>query len=106
MRSMKWAANTGEACSSGIVNCCNSVNDFPKYFTCSILTAAMPNKRIATRFGFFIIALVFSTSCLAQSIDSAAQKYGNTFQPEKAYLHLDKSSYSPGETIWFKAYLM
>jgi uncharacterized protein YfaS (alpha-2-macroglobulin family) len=28
------------------------------------------------------------------------------YLPEKAYLHFDKSTYYPGETVWFKAYLM
>jgi hypothetical protein len=42
----------------------------------------------------------------AQSLDSTLAKYANNYQQEKTYLHYDKSSYAPGETIWFKAYLM
>lgn len=42
----------------------------------------------------------------AQSLDSALARYGSSYMQEKAYLHYDKSSYYPGETIWFKAYLM
>ena len=33
-------------------------------------------------------------------------RYANEFGQERMYLHYDKSSYAPGETIWFKAYLM
>ncbi len=32
--------------------------------------------------------------------------YSASFVPQKVYLHLDKSEYITGETIWFKAYLM
>jgi len=42
----------------------------------------------------------------AQSFDSALLKLSTNYQPEKVYLHYDKSSYYAGETIWFKAYLM
>ncbi len=42
----------------------------------------------------------------AQRIDSVLSIYANVFQPERAYLQFDKPAYSPGETIWFKAYLM
>lgn len=41
-----------------------------------------------------------------QNIDSTIFKYGSEFPQERTYLHYDKSSYAPGETIWFKAYLM
>ncbi|MGH2646920.1 MAG: hypothetical protein ACRDE8_05100, partial [Ginsengibacter sp.] len=42
----------------------------------------------------------------AQNIDSTIEKYANDYGQERAYLHYDKSTYSPGETIWFKVYLM
>ncbi|MEO6219425.1 MAG: hypothetical protein ABIO81_03285, partial [Ginsengibacter sp.] len=42
----------------------------------------------------------------AQNIDSTIEKYGNEYGQERAYLHYDKSNYAPGETVWFKAYLM
>jgi hypothetical protein len=42
----------------------------------------------------------------AQSLDSTLASYADHYQPEKTYLHYDKDSYYPGETIWFKAYLM
>ena len=42
----------------------------------------------------------------AQEIDSTLEKYANDFGDEKTYLHFDKSAYVPGETVWFKAYIM
>jgi hypothetical protein len=45
-------------------------------------------------------------SAQSQKLDSTLYKISHQFQPEKAYLHYDKSSYLPGETAWFKVYLM
>lgn len=42
----------------------------------------------------------------AQTIDSTIEKYAGEYSSERIYLHYDKSTYAPGETIWFKAYLM
>ena len=42
----------------------------------------------------------------AQNIDSTLARYAKVFGQERMYLHYDKSSYAPGETIWFKAYMM
>src|SRR5437763_16888948 len=59
---------------------------------------------------FLILTIVsigfYSIRAQAQSLDSTLAKYANSYQQEKAYLHYDKSAYAPGETIWFKAYLM
>lgn len=33
-------------------------------------------------------------------------KYNNNLPHEKAYLHVDKSFYKPGEIIWFKAFIL
>ena len=55
---------------------------------------------------FSLILIAFSSAGYSQSIDSAIARYGEKNQQEKAYLHFDKASYLPGETIWFKAYLM
>ena len=54
-------------------------------------------------------AFIFTFSFLngsAQNIDSTIEKYTNDYGQEKAYLHYDKGSYVPGETIWYKAYLL
>ncbi len=56
---------------------------------------------------FYLIA--FLISCFlcsnAQRFDSILSKLNNEYKQEKLYLHFDRTVYSPGETIWFKAYL-
>jgi len=42
----------------------------------------------------------------AQNLDSTIAKYANDFGQERTYLQYDKPAYAPGETVWFKAYLM
>jgi hypothetical protein len=56
-----------------------------------------------------LLASIFVFSFLttnAQNIDATIEKYANDYGQEKTYLHYDKSTYAPGETIWYKAYLM
>ncbi|MGC4035990.1 MAG: hypothetical protein QM764_08505 [Chitinophagaceae bacterium] len=43
---------------------------------------------------------------VAQNIDSTIATYGDKYSQERMFIHFDKSSYSPGETIWFKVYMM
>ena len=50
--------------------------------------------------------VVFLQSANAQFFDEVLSNYTSLLTPEKAYLHLDKSAYTPGETIWFKAYVL
>jgi hypothetical protein len=60
------------------------------------------------------LALIFCTTAFklfAQTTDINSVKNSITtlaegFPQEKIYLHYDKPAYAPGETIWFKAYLM
>ena len=52
------------------------------------------------------IFLFSSLNAAAQNIDSTIEKYANDYGQERTYLHYDKSTYVPGETIWYKAYLM
>ena len=55
------------------------------------------------------LASIFFLSFLsskAQNIDSTIEKYANDYSQEKTYLHYDKSTYTSGETIWYKAYIM
>ena len=40
-----------------------------------------------------------------RQVDAAIADFAEKFGPERAYLHYDKQAYSPGETIWFKAYV-
>ncbi|HVZ98318.1 MAG TPA: hypothetical protein VG847_15650 [Chitinophagaceae bacterium] len=54
----------------------------------------------------FSSILLFFTHTFAQDIDSTIEKYADDYGEEKTYLHFDKSNYVPGETIWFKAYIM
>src|SRR5579875_1640180 len=63
-------------------------------------------KKFFSKSIFFVSVFFLAVISHAQSLDSTLVKYGNNYQAEKAYLHYDKSSYSAGETIWFKAYLM
>jgi hypothetical protein len=58
------------------------------------------------KFFFAVTAILLGTASHAQSLDSTLAQYAADYQPEKVYLHYDKSSYYAGETIWFKAYLM
>ncbi|MGJ7029874.1 hypothetical protein [Niabella hirudinis] len=45
-------------------------------------------------------------SAKAQDVMGKIERFASYFTPERSYIHYDKSSYSPGETIWFKAYLL
>jgi len=53
-----------------------------------------------------LINLLFAFSTKSQNVDAAIAAYAGAYSPERAYFHYDKSAYSAGETIWFKAYLM
>ncbi|MBC7937254.1 MAG: hypothetical protein H7Y86_18060 [Rhizobacter sp.] len=54
-----------------------------------------------------LLLIVFNTTQLfSQNIyDSLLNELNTKYPQEKVYVQLDKSFYSPGETIWFKAYL-
>ena len=55
---------------------------------------------------FFLITVLFlQYSLQAQSFDSVLNILDTKYPQEKLYVQFDKSFYSPGETIWFKAYL-
>jgi hypothetical protein len=58
--------------------------------------------RIST---FSLLLFIFSNTN-AQNLDATLSKYANDYGQERMYLHYDKSSYAPGETVWFKGYLM
>lgn len=47
----------------------------------------------------------FST-LTAQKLDAPLAQLSEQYQQERVYLHFDKAVYNPGETVWFKAYLM
>ena len=52
-----------------------------------------------------ILVLIFQHSLWAQSFDSILHKLDSEYPQEKLYVQFDKNFYSPGETVWFKAYL-
>jgi hypothetical protein len=54
---------------------------------------------------FFFTVLLISVSLRAQRFDSLLNVLDTRYPQEKIYVHFDKSLYSPGETIWLKAYL-
>lgn len=41
-----------------------------------------------------------------QNIDSTINRYASDYRPEKMYLQYDKSAYAPGETVWFKVFIL
>ncbi len=53
-----------------------------------------------------IIVTLLATTASAQNLEATLQTYSEKYAPEKAHLHYDKPAYAPGETVWFKAYLL
>lgn len=59
------------------------------------------------RIGLLFSSLAFIVSLVkSQQLTQNLEAYTNSFGQERVYLHYDKSSYAPAETVWFKAYLM
>jgi len=65
-------------------------------------------------FKFYFVALL---SCVAfynthaqtptlSTVQNSIATLADNFPQEKIYMQFDKPSYSPGETVWFKAYIM
>ena len=63
-------------------------------------------RLLQTAFLVAVIAKCLVQNGFSQRIDTTLNVYAEQYQQERAYLHFDKSAYNPGETIWFKAYLM
>ena len=55
---------------------------------------------------FVVIMVSLSFDAKAQIIENSINLYGTNFPQEKIHIHFDKESYMPGETIWFKAYVL
>ena len=66
----------------------------------------MMKKRTALNFKLAGLFIILSFAAKSQLLDSTLSVYANKYQQERTYLHYDKATYAPGETIWFKAYLM
>ena len=60
-------------------------------------------KQLFSTFSFILFSFLTTT---AQNIDSNIVRYGNDYGQERLYIHYDKSTYVPGETIWYKTYIM
>jgi hypothetical protein len=61
---------------------------------------------IMKRFVFFMSLLGCAVVANAQAdLQSTLTTYATKFQPEKVFIHYDKASYYPGQTVWFKAYV-
>src|ERR1700744_817041 len=52
-----------------------------------------------------IVFFFFPLFLNAQKLDSMMNIYASNYPQEKIHIQLDKKLYSPGETIWFKAYV-
>ncbi|HEY4287117.1 MAG TPA: hypothetical protein VGN00_08465 [Puia sp.] len=52
-----------------------------------------------------LLSVLFPMFLSAQKLDSMMNIYANNYPQEKIHVHFDKNLYSPGETIWFKAYI-
>lgn len=49
---------------------------------------------------------LFAQSISKESFTANLEQLGTSFPQEKIYIQFDKPVYSPGETIWYKAYIM
>jgi hypothetical protein len=61
------------------------------------------------KFRSFLLLSLISLSgffVYGQKIDSMMAVYADRYPQEKVYVQFDKNVYSPGETIWYKAYLL
>lgn len=56
--------------------------------------------------GYVFGLLLFFLPASAQNIESTLATYARDDASTKMYLQYDKSAYTPGETVWFKDYLM
>lgn len=61
------------------------------------------HKKYSLTFLFFLSSIAVGIS---QNIESSIARYASNYGQERVYIQYDKASYVPGETIWFKSYLM
>lgn len=57
-------------------------------------------------FAAFVVFFISISCATAQTFEKNLETYANNFTSERIYLHYDKSAYAPGETVWFKLYMM
>lgn len=53
-----------------------------------------------------LLASLITLQLSAQDLEKSFEKYSTQYSREKIYFHYDKSAYAPGETVWFKGYVM
>jgi len=57
-------------------------------------------------FTFVLVFFVALAQAQLQNVDSLLSVYREKVPNEKVHIHFDNSRYLPGETIWYKAYLL
>lgn len=62
--------------------------------------------RILYRLALCCLLAGVNLTVSAQKVDSVMNVYHENFPQEKIHVQFDKRFYNPGETIWFKAYIM
>ncbi|HET7116602.1 MAG TPA: hypothetical protein VFI29_08935 [Hanamia sp.] len=60
-------------------------------------------KQLISAVFVFFISIIYAG---AQNINATLANYSNNYSQERVYLHYDKSTYAPGETVWYKIYMM
>jgi hypothetical protein len=88
----------------GLIFCCLNIQTFNRSTGCSLNPAAM-QKKILLLFPV-VIACVTVTVVRAQSPENTINLYGLNYPREKIHIHFDKDAYFPGETVWFKSYIL
>ena len=63
-------------------------------------------QKLLCLINLFLPSLVLAQTPTQQSVKANIEQYASAYPKERIYLHLDKPAYAPGETIWYKAYLM
>ncbi len=54
---------------------------------------------------FIALTTILQLAAQEQTVRNAFEKCNDIVPEEKIYVHTDRTLYSPGETLWFKAYL-
>jgi hypothetical protein len=62
-------------------------------------------KKIVSAILTIVVCFFLNSAAHSQTIDSTLQAYSDNFQQEKIHIHFDKTVYSRGDTIWYKAYV-
>lgn len=62
--------------------------------------------KVYFRPAFVFVFITIYTFVNAQPVDSMMSIYRDNYPQEKIHVHFDKNYYNPGETIWFKAYVL